>query len=200
MVQYEMTGVKPLSMPEREHAWPVYDIFNTADGKKIFIGVVTEGHWWTFCEEFGLEELSSDPTLKTTTDRILARPKILPLVAERVGQETLAVMLLIFFLGMFLETIAIILITTPIILPAMHQLGIDPIWYGILLMINLELALITPPVGMNLFVIKGITDSPLLEVIRGAMPYVLLMIIGMLIIFAFPQIALVLPQSAGFGR
>ena len=79
----------------------------------------------------------------------------------------LVVMALIFVLGMFLETIAIILITTPILLPTMIQLDIDPVWYGVLLMINLELALITPPVGMNLFVIKGITDAPLSEVVHG---------------------------------
>ena len=84
MVQYEMTGIKPLSMPEREHAWPVYDIFETADHEKIFIGVVTEGHWETFCREFGLEELSEDPTLRSTTDRILARARIIPRVANEV--------------------------------------------------------------------------------------------------------------------
>jgi crotonobetainyl-CoA:carnitine CoA-transferase CaiB-like acyl-CoA transferase len=84
MVQYEMTGVKPLSMPEREHAWPIYDVFETADQQKIFIGVVTEGHWQTFCREFGLEELSGDPSLRSTTDRILARSRIVPRVAEEV--------------------------------------------------------------------------------------------------------------------
>jgi crotonobetainyl-CoA:carnitine CoA-transferase CaiB-like acyl-CoA transferase len=82
MVQYEMTGIKPLSMPEREHAWPIYDIFETAGENRIFIGVVTEGHWQSFCREFGLKELLDDPSLRTTTDRILARARILPRVAE----------------------------------------------------------------------------------------------------------------------
>ena len=82
MVQYEMTGIKPLSMPEREHAWPVYDIFESRSGDRIFIGVVTEGHWQSFCREFGLTDLLDDATLRTTTDRILARPRILPRVAE----------------------------------------------------------------------------------------------------------------------
>ena len=63
----------------------------------------------------------------------------------------LAMMALVVVLGMFLESIAIILITTPVILPVMAHLGINPIWYGVLLTINLELAMITPPVGMNLF-------------------------------------------------
>src|SRR6185295_4509465 len=77
-----MTGRKPRSMPEREHAWPIYDIFDTADGERIFIGVVTEGHWWSFCREFGLQEFADDPTLRNTTDRILARGRIIPRVAE----------------------------------------------------------------------------------------------------------------------
>jgi crotonobetainyl-CoA:carnitine CoA-transferase CaiB-like acyl-CoA transferase len=82
MVEYEMTGNKPRSMPEREHAWPIYDIFETAGGERIFIGVVTEGHWQSFCNEFGLREFLDDAALRTTTDRILARSRIIPRVAE----------------------------------------------------------------------------------------------------------------------
>src|SRR5437868_13053292 len=70
MVEYEMTGNKPRWMPEREHAWPIYDIVDTAGGARIFIGVVTEGHWQAFCSEFRLAELLNDPTLRTTTDQI----------------------------------------------------------------------------------------------------------------------------------
>jgi len=112
----------------------------------------------------------------------------------------LAVMALIVVLGMFLETIAIILITTPIVMPALIAYDINPVWYGILLMINLEMALITPPVGLNLFVIKGIAQAPLGEVIRGALPYVLLMMIGLFIVLAFPQVTLWLPSTMGYGR
>ncbi|UGA43071.1 CoA transferase [Bradyrhizobium quebecense] len=82
MVEYEMTGRKPRSMPEREHAWPIYDIFDAAGGDRIFIGVVTEGHWQSFCREFGLTEFADDPTLRSTTDRIMARDRIIPRVAE----------------------------------------------------------------------------------------------------------------------
>ncbi|MEZ5728110.1 MAG: TRAP transporter large permease [Burkholderiaceae bacterium] len=114
-------------------------------------------------------------------------------------QFILAVMAVIFVLGMFLETIAIILITTPIVFPVMGTLGIDPIWYGVLLMINLELALITPPVGMNLFTIKGIADAPLIDVIRGSLPYVLLMMLGLAIVFMLPGLATWLPRIAGYG-
>jgi crotonobetainyl-CoA:carnitine CoA-transferase CaiB-like acyl-CoA transferase len=84
MVEYEMTGNKPRSMPEREHAWPIYDIFDTAGGNRIFIGVVTEGHWQSFCREFGLKEFAEDTTLRSTTDRIMARGRIIPRVAEEI--------------------------------------------------------------------------------------------------------------------
>jgi crotonobetainyl-CoA:carnitine CoA-transferase CaiB-like acyl-CoA transferase len=84
MVEYEMTGNRPRSMPEREHAWPIYDIFETASGERIFIGVVTEGHWQSFCREFGLKEFVEDPTLRNTTDRIMARCRIIPRVAEEI--------------------------------------------------------------------------------------------------------------------
>jgi crotonobetainyl-CoA:carnitine CoA-transferase CaiB-like acyl-CoA transferase len=89
MVEYEMTGNKPRSMPEREHAWPIYDIFDAADGR-IFIGVVTEGHWQSFCKEFGLKELLDDATLRTTTDRILARDRIIPCAAEVIKCRNIA--------------------------------------------------------------------------------------------------------------
>ncbi len=107
----------------------------------------------------------------------------------------IVMMALIFVLGMFLESIAIILITTPVILPAMQHLHINPIWYGILLVINLELAQITPPVGMNLFTIKAITKAPMGPIVRGAAPYVLLMIAVMAAVMLWPQLALWLPST-----
>jgi C4-dicarboxylate transporter DctM subunit len=106
-----------------------------------------------------------------------------------------AVMLLIFVLGMFLETISIILITTPVVLPVLAALKINPVWYGILLTINLELALITPPVGMNLFAIKAITRAPIRDIIAGVAPYVVLLIGGLALVMFFPSIALWLPGT-----
>jgi C4-dicarboxylate transporter DctM subunit len=106
-----------------------------------------------------------------------------------------AMMMLVVVLGMFLESIAIILITTPVILPVMAHLGINPIWYGVLLTINLELAMITPPVGMNLFTIKAVTRAPMGEIIRGSLPYALLMILCLALVMIWPQIALWLPGT-----
>jgi C4-dicarboxylate transporter DctM subunit len=110
----------------------------------------------------------------------------------------IAVMLLIFVLGMFLETISIILITTPVVLPVLAALKIDPVWYGILLTINLELALITPPVGMNLFAIKAITRAPIGEIIMGVLPYVGLLMFGLALVLLFPSIALWLPSTMNY--
>lgn len=110
----------------------------------------------------------------------------------------MAVMLLIFVLGMFLETISIILITTPVVLPVLAALKIHPVWYGILLTINLELALITPPVGMNLFALKAVSRGSMSEIIAGVIPYVLLLILSLAIILAFPQIALWLPATMNY--
>lgn len=107
----------------------------------------------------------------------------------------IVMMALIFVLGMFLESIAIILITTPVIMPAMAHLGINPIWYGVLLVINLELAQITPPVGMNLFTIKAIARAPMGVIVRGAAPYVFLMLFVLAMVMIWPQIALWLPGT-----
>ena len=106
-----------------------------------------------------------------------------------------AMMALLVVLGMFLESIAIILITTPVILPVMAHLGINPIWYGVLLTINLELAMITPPVGMNLFTIKAVTRAPIGHIIQGSLPYVILMLASLGLVMALPQLALWLPGT-----
>lgn len=119
------------------------------------------------------------------------------LVATQVGAIgfVLMMMALVLVLGMFLESISIILITMPVILPAMHHLGINPIWYGVLLVINLEIAMITPPVGMNLFTIKAITNAQLGPIIRGSAPFVALMAIVLLLVLFLPGIALWLPDT-----
>lgn len=103
--------------------------------------------------------------------------------------------LILLALGFFLETISIILITTPIFYPIILQLGFDPIWFGILLVVNMELALITPPVGMNLFVLKGLDQtSSMNTIIRGALPYVGIMLVFIILLAVFPELATWLPS------
>jgi tripartite ATP-independent transporter DctM subunit len=97
--------------------------------------------------------------------------------------------------GMFLPPVAIILMTAPILLPIVTQAGFDPYWFAVILTINMEIGLITPPVGLNLFVINGIAPEVKLPVIlRGALPFVLLMMLGIVLLCIFPQIATALPD------
>ena len=104
--------------------------------------------------------------------------------------------LLLLVLGCFLPPAAIILMTTPIILPVISAAGFDPIWFGVVLTINMELGLITPPVGLNLFVINGITpDVSLTTILRGAVPFMLCMVLSIVLLCFFPEIATWLPTA-----
>lgn len=97
-------------------------------------------------------------------------------------------------LGCILETVSIVLITLPMLFPVVRHLGFDLIWFNVILLINLELALITPPIGMNLFVIKGISpESTIQQIIKGSLPFVLLMALEMLILCFVPELATALP-------
>ena len=105
-----------------------------------------------------------------------------------------AINLLLLVAGCFLPPAAIILMTTPILMPVITAAGFDPIWFGVILTINMELGLITPPVGLNLFVINGITpDVSLPTILRGAFPFMLCMVIAIVILCVFPEIATWLP-------
>lgn len=110
----------------------------------------------------------------------------------------LCMMVLLFLLGLILETFSIILLTTPVILPALDAMAIDKVWYGILLTLNLEMALISPPVALNIVVIKAITGAPLAEVGWAVVPYLLMLATGIGLLMAFPEIALWLPGVLGY--
>ena len=98
--------------------------------------------------------------------------------------------------GMFLPPAAIILMTTPILMPVILALEFDPIWFGVILTINMELGLITPPVGLNLFVINGITpDVKLPTILKGALPFMGCMVVAIVILCIFPELATWLPQK-----
>jgi tripartite ATP-independent transporter DctM subunit len=101
-----------------------------------------------------------------------------------------------FILGCLLDSLAMILLTIPIVFPIIQALSYDPVWFGIIIVMVVELGLITPPIGMNVFVIKGIArEVPLETIFRGAMPFVGAQIILILILVAFPEIALWLPST-----
>jgi C4-dicarboxylate transporter DctM subunit len=98
--------------------------------------------------------------------------------------------------GCFLPPVAIILMTAPILYPIITAAGFDPIWFGVIMTINMEIGLITPPVGLNLFVIKGIApDISINKILKGSFPFVLLMILQIVLLCIFPEIATWLPST-----
>ena len=103
--------------------------------------------------------------------------------------------LFLLFAGFFLPPVAVILMTAPILLPIIIQAGFDPYWFAVILTINMEIGLITPPVGLNLYVINGIAPSiSLPEILRGSIPYVGCMVVGIVLLCLMPEIALWLPN------
>jgi len=105
-----------------------------------------------------------------------------------------AMNLLMVVLGCLLETVSIIMLTMPLVAPILQTLGIDPIWYAIVLTVNMEMALVTPPVGMNLYVINGLSkDIHMAEVIRGVTPFIILMAMFLLFTMLFPPLSTWLP-------
>ncbi|MFP5253049.1 MAG: TRAP transporter large permease [Actinomycetes bacterium] len=98
-------------------------------------------------------------------------------------------------LGLFLPPVSIIVMVTPVLYPLIIGLGFDPIWFGIIMTLNMEMGLITPPVGLNLYVLKGIApDVPLKEILIGTLPYVGVLAVGIVILSVFPGIVTWLPQ------
>jgi C4-dicarboxylate transporter, DctM subunit len=107
-----------------------------------------------------------------------------------------AILLMVVVLGFFLPPASIILMTAPIILPPLHSAGFDLIWFGVVMTIVMEMGLIHPPVGLNLFVIKNIApDIPFRDVLWGALPFVAIMIVAVVLICSFPGIAMWLPRA-----
>jgi C4-dicarboxylate transporter DctM subunit len=107
----------------------------------------------------------------------------------------LAMNILMLFLGCILETVSIILLTVPLVAPILEALKIDPIWYAIVLTVNMEMALVTPPVGMNLYVINGLSDDiHMSEVIRGVAPFIVILAAFLLLTMLFPPMSTWLPS------
>ena len=105
-------------------------------------------------------------------------------------------MVLYIILGMFLEGFSILVLTLPIVIPIVETLGYDLIWFGVLMVILLEMGLISPPVGINVFVVKGLVpDVPLTQVFAGIFPFWFAMVIALIFIILFPQIALYIPNQ-----
>jgi len=106
---------------------------------------------------------------------------------------TMNVLLLV--LGCFLEVVAALLLVIPILAPALIPLGVDPVHFSIIFTHNMEIALIHPPVGLNLYVLSTISDAPIGEVIRGILPFLILLLIVLGIITYVPALTMWLPQA-----
>lgn len=119
------------------------------------------------------------------------------IAAMDIGPYGLIVVLAVFYviLGLFLDGISIVVMSLPITLPPILGMGFDPIWFGVFLVLMVELGQMTPPVGFNLFVLQGLTGIPVNRVAVAAMPFFILMIVSVAIITIWPEIALWLPNA-----
>ncbi len=107
----------------------------------------------------------------------------------------IAIQVIVVIMGMFMEPASIIMITLPVFMPVVHTLGFDPVWFAIVMLINIQLGMLSPPFGMSLFVMKGVAppDTTMGDVYRAALPFFALNLVGMAFIIAFPALALWLP-------
>jgi tripartite ATP-independent transporter DctM subunit len=127
----------------------------------------------------------SDALLALLTDLELSKWTLLALV-----------LVFLVFLGTFLEGFAILVLTIPLLEPVLRDFGFDMVWYGVLMVIVLEMGLISPPVGINVFVVKSIApDVAMNDIFKGIFPFWLAMGLALILLVAFPQIAMLLPQT-----
>lgn len=105
----------------------------------------------------------------------------------------IVVSIVLLFMGLVFEALSMVLIMTPVLLPAAMALGLDPIWFGIFMVVMVECALITPPVGLNLYVIQSVARASLGDVSRGVLPFLLIMLLTVALLYAWPDLALYIP-------
>jgi C4-dicarboxylate transporter, DctM subunit len=134
--------------------------------------------------------------------RVLAVSQLPVALANFVSSLTLSryaiyavIIILYIILGMFLEIMSAIVFTVPIIYPMIINLGFDPIWFGVIMVIMMEMGFITPPVGLNVFVLGSVTDTPMNRIFAGVYPFAVTMLICVVLLTIFPQIATFLPHN-----
>jgi TRAP-type C4-dicarboxylate transport system permease large subunit len=99
-----------------------------------------------------------------------------------------------FIMGCLMDPSSMIILTVPFIFQTLTQLGFDPLWIGVVSTLSCEIGMITPPVGLNLFVLRSNTNLPMSTIIKGSLPYVIVLAIGLVILTVFPDIALWIPS------
>jgi C4-dicarboxylate transporter DctM subunit len=108
----------------------------------------------------------------------------------------LAIVILCLFLGMFIDAISMMVLILGVVFPIITSVSYDPVWFGVILVLLLEIGLITPPVGLNLYTIRGLMPGATLsEVSWASLPFVILLLLGIFILYLFPEIVLWLPRN-----
>ena len=115
-------------------------------------------------------------------------------LSDNGGVILMVIMLILLIAGMFMDPVTVMFISLPIFMPVVRELGWDPVWFGVLVMVNLAIGLITPPVGINLYVAANITRQPLERIARAALPFLAISVIGLAIVAAVPALSLFLPE------
>lgn len=135
----------------------------------------------------------------TTAMAFLGLPQMLAEMIAELNLSTFMLLLaltgLFIFLGCFLDGISVVVLTTSVVLPMISQAGIDLLWFGIFIVLVVEMSQITPPVGFNLFVIQGLTGKDLWYIAKAALPFFLLILLAVLLIILFPSIVTFLPEQ-----
>jgi len=134
--------------------------------------------------------------------RLLAQTDVTPTMVNFITRQSLNpyVILLLFtlmyvFLGMILDTLGMIVLTLPFVFPVVKSLGFDPIWFGVYMTLMQEVAMLTPPIGLNVFVMAKIApDVPMVDIFRGVTPFVVICLVAIILLAAFPDLALWLPS------
>ena len=123
---------------------------------------------------------------------------IISAIAESgLSKWTILFFIIIFYLilGLFMDLIGSMILTLPLIFPIIQSLGFDEIWFGVIVVLLLEIGLVTPPVGINLFITSKYTDIPVGKVFRGSIPFIGILLLTILILIIFPEIVLFLPTN-----
>ncbi|WP_447894090.1 TRAP transporter large permease [Vreelandella sp. GE22] len=128
----------------------------------------------------------------TVDDLVGSYSSLLLDISSKEWVVLLVIMLILLVVGMFMDAVTVMFISLPIFMPIVHEMGWDPVWFGVLLMINLSIGLITPPVGINLYVAANVSKLSIEEVAKGALPFVLACLLGLVIVAAFPSLSLIL--------
>lgn len=173
----------------------IYRDLHIADVPRVLLdsGRVTVMLMFIICNAFLFAHVLTTAQIPQDIARLIIAAQLQP------WQFLLIVNIILLIAGNFMEPSAIVLITAPILFPTAMELGIDPVHLGVVYVVNMEIGLVTPPVGLNLFVASGITGMPLMQVVRAALPWLMVLLSFLIVITYIPEISTFLPNLL-FGK